>query len=128
MDDLRKKYLSLISGALDEITLEELRVQAVGKKGEISSRMRSLGKMTPEERQKAGPALNALKDEVNSALAAKKMALSDAALEERLKGECLSTKHWGPIAGHIRYRKFYLGSKNNRTRINKSNPRPHEEL
>ena len=74
MDDLRKKYLSLISGALDETTLEELRVQAVGKKGEISSRMRSLGKMTPEERQKAGPALNALKDEVNSALAAKKMA------------------------------------------------------
>ena len=89
MDDLRKKYLSLISGALDETTLEELRVQAVGKKGEISSRMRSLGKMTPEERQKAGPALNALKDEVNSALAAKKMALSDAALEERLKGEWL---------------------------------------
>ena len=72
MDDLRKKYLSLISGALDETTLEELRVQAVGKKGEISSRMRSLGKMTPEERQKAGPALNALKDEVNSALAAKR--------------------------------------------------------
>ena len=42
-------------------------MQAVGKKGEISLRMRELGKMTPEERQTAGPALNALKDEINSA-------------------------------------------------------------
>ena len=51
MEDLREKYLSLISGATDEASLENLRVQAVGKKGEISLRMRSLGKMTPEERQ-----------------------------------------------------------------------------
>ena len=89
MQDLREKYLSLISGATDEASLENLRVQAVGKKGEISLRMRSLGKMTPEERQEAGPALNALKDEVNSALVARKSSLSDAALEERLKGEWL---------------------------------------
>ena len=61
MEDLREKYLSLISGATDEASLENLRVQAVGKKGEISLRMRSLGKMTPEERQEAGPSLNALK-------------------------------------------------------------------
>jgi phenylalanyl-tRNA synthetase alpha chain len=38
----------------------------VGKKGEISLKMRELGKMTPEERQVAGPALNALKDEINA--------------------------------------------------------------
>jgi phenylalanyl-tRNA synthetase alpha chain len=48
--------------------LEELRVAAVGKKGEISLKMRELGKMSPEERQVAGPALNALKDEVNAAI------------------------------------------------------------
>ena len=72
MDDLREKYLTLISAAADEAALEELRVQAVGKKGEISLQMRSLGKMSPEERQAAGPALNALKDEVNSALNARK--------------------------------------------------------
>ena len=51
--------------------------------------MRELGKMTPEERQVAGPALNALKDEINSALAAKKAALADAALNERLQSEWL---------------------------------------
>ena len=89
MDDLRDKYISLISGAKDEAALEDLRVQAVGKKGEVSLKMRELGKMTPEERQEAGPKLNALKDEINSALAAKKAALADAALDERLKTEWL---------------------------------------
>ncbi|MEL6799652.1 MAG: phenylalanine--tRNA ligase subunit alpha [Pseudomonadota bacterium] len=89
MDDLRDKYLQLISGAGDEAALEDLRVQAVGKKGEISLKMRELGRMTPEERQVAGPALNALKDEINAALSAKKSALADAALDERLKGEWL---------------------------------------
>lgn len=89
MDDLRDKYLERIAGAEDEAALEDLRVQAVGKKGEISLKMRELGKMSPEQRQLAGPALNALKDEINSALAAKKAALADAALDERLRGEWL---------------------------------------
>ena len=89
MDDLRNKYIDLINAAADEAALEDLRVQAVGKKGEISLKMRELGKMTPEERQTAGPALNALKDEINSALSARKAALGDAALEERLRSEWL---------------------------------------
>ncbi|SIO43234.1 phenylalanyl-tRNA synthetase, alpha subunit [Rhodovulum sp. ES.010] len=89
MDDLRQKYLDAIAGAGDEAALEELRLQAVGKKGEISLKMRELGKMTPDERQIMGPKLNALKDEINAALAARKAALADAALEERLRGEWL---------------------------------------
>ena len=79
MDDLRDKYLTAIMAAEDEVALEDLRLQAVGKKGEVSLKMRELGKMTPEQRQSAGPKLNALKNEINSALAAKKTALSDAA-------------------------------------------------
>lgn len=89
MDDLKAKYLSQIANAADEAMLEDLRVSALGKKGEISLRMRELGKMTPEERQVAGPALNALKDEVNSALSAKKAGLADAALDARLRTEWL---------------------------------------
>ena len=61
MDDLRDKYLTAIMAAEDEVALEDLRLQAVGKKGEVSLKMRELGKMTPEQRQSAGPKLNALK-------------------------------------------------------------------
>ena len=89
MDGLREKYLELIAGAADEGVLEEVRVAALGKKGEVSLQMRELGKMTPEERQVAGPALNALKDEINSALVARKAGLEDAALDARLKTEWL---------------------------------------
>ncbi|NDW53415.1 phenylalanine--tRNA ligase subunit alpha [Aliiroseovarius sp. PrR006] len=89
MDELRTKYLDAIGGAADEAALEDIRVQAVGKKGEVALKMRELGKMTPEERQVAGPKLNALKDEINSAIAAKKSALADAALDERLRTEWL---------------------------------------
>ena len=99
MDDLREKYIGLVAEAGDEYALEELRVQAVGKKGEVSLKMRELGKMTPEERQVAGPKLNALKDEINSALAAKKAALADAALDERLRTEWLDVTLPGRTRG-----------------------------
>ncbi len=89
MDDLRHKYIEAVAGAADEATLEDIRVQAVGKKGEVALKMRELGKMTPEERQIMGPKLNALKDEINSAIAAKKSGLADAALNERLRTEWL---------------------------------------
>ena len=75
-DDLRHLWLDRIAQASDEASLEELRVAALGKKGEISLKMRELGQMSAEERQVAGPALNALKDEVNSALGAKKAVFS----------------------------------------------------
>ncbi len=89
LTDLKAKYLSGIAGAADEAALEELRLAALGKKGEVSLKMRELGGMSPEERQLAGPALNALKDEIDAALKAKKAALADAALDARLKAEWL---------------------------------------
>ena len=87
LDQLKSDWLGRIAAAMDEGALEDLRVAALGKKGEISLKMRELGGMSPEERQVAGPALNALKDEVTTAIAAKKAALGDAALDERLKAE-----------------------------------------
>ena len=65
MIDLKNKYLTAILAAGDEATLEDIRLQAVGKKGEVALKMRELGKMSPEERQVMGPKLNALKDEIN---------------------------------------------------------------
>ena len=89
MDDLKNKYLELIAQSADEAALEAVRLDALGKKGEISLKMRELGKMTPEERQVAGPALNALKTEINAALSARKAGLADAALDARLSEEWL---------------------------------------
>jgi phenylalanyl-tRNA synthetase alpha chain len=92
MDDiakLRGQYLDQISRAPDADALENVRLAALGKKGEISLKMRELGQMSPEQRQIAGPALNGLKSEVETALKARKLALDDAALDARLKAEWL---------------------------------------
>ncbi len=89
MQELRDKYLSAVADVTDEAALEEIRLAALGKKGEISLKMRELGKMTPEERQTTGKALNVLKDEIDAALRAKKAALADAALDARLREEWL---------------------------------------
>ena len=89
LDVLRGKYLDGIAAAGDEAALEEIRLAALGKKGEISLKMRELGQMTPEERQTTGAALNRLKDELDAALRARKAALADAALEARLATEWL---------------------------------------
>ncbi len=87
--DLRARYLSQIADAADEPALEAVRLAALGKKGEVSLMMRELGRMDPAERATAGPALNALRDELAAALAARKAALSDAALAQRLAAEWL---------------------------------------
>ena len=89
MDQLRQKYLEAIAGAGDEAALEDIRVAALGKKGEVALKMRELGRMTPDERKVMGPKLNALKEELTSALAARKAALADAALDARLRAEWL---------------------------------------
>jgi len=88
-DTLRQTWLTRVAKATDATALEEVRLAALGKKGEVSLKMRELGRMSPEERQTAGAALNRLKDEIDAALRARKAALEDAALEARLADEWL---------------------------------------
>jgi len=89
LDALRATHLTAIRDASDEGALEAARLAAVGKKGEVALKMRELGKMTPEERATAGPALNALKTEITAAVTARKEAMGDAMLAERLEAEWL---------------------------------------
>ena len=84
---LESEILDQVASAADEATLEALRVGTLGKKGSISERMKSLGAMSPDERKEAGAALNLLKDKVTEAIAARKSALQEAALEARLGAE-----------------------------------------
>ena len=90
MDDvtgLREKFLAAIDAAADEAALEAVRLAALGKKGELTLALRGLGAMAPEARQTAGPALNALRDDLAAALAAAKARLADAALDARVAAE-----------------------------------------
>lgn len=87
LSTLEQTILADVAAATDEAALEALRVSALGKKGSISERMKTLGAMSPEERKAAGAALNLLKDRVADALAARKAVLVEEALNRRLAAE-----------------------------------------
>jgi phenylalanyl-tRNA synthetase alpha chain len=61
-----------IEAATTEKELEAVRVAALGKKGSISALLAMLGKLSPDERKAHGAAINALKDQVTEALAARR--------------------------------------------------------
>jgi phenylalanyl-tRNA synthetase alpha chain len=84
---LEQEILAGIAGAADEAALEALRVATLGKSGTISGLLATLGRMAPEERKVAGQAFNQLRDRVQTALAARKTVLADAALDRRLAEE-----------------------------------------
>ncbi|MBI1980462.1 MAG: phenylalanine--tRNA ligase subunit alpha [Methylocystis sp.] len=86
---LEQETLRQIDDAADEAALEAARLAALGKKGAISALLASLGKMSPEDRKTEGAKINALKDRATEAIAARRAALSEAALEARLKAETL---------------------------------------
>ncbi|HEY4343067.1 MAG TPA: phenylalanine--tRNA ligase subunit alpha [Parvibaculum sp.] len=87
LEKLEAEFEQAIVDAMDEATLEAVRVAALGKKGRVSELMKSLGGMSADERKTAGPALNGLKDRLTDALATRKAALSEAKLEARLAEE-----------------------------------------
>jgi phenylalanyl-tRNA synthetase alpha chain len=84
---LEQDIVSAVASAADEAALEAVRVAALGKKGSISALLATLGKMSPDERKTEGPKINGLKDKVTAAIAARRDALKDAALDARLNSE-----------------------------------------
>ncbi|WP_416796527.1 phenylalanine--tRNA ligase subunit alpha [Ciceribacter azotifigens] len=87
LDSLKAALLADIAAADGEAEIEALRVAALGKKGSISELLKTLGSMTPEERQTRGAAINALKNEVTEQITVRKTELRDAAIAARLAAE-----------------------------------------
>lgn len=69
--------------------LDEIRVQYLGKKGELTQMMKTLGQLSAEERPKAGQIINEAKQTVQNLLADKKQALENALLEAKLASETI---------------------------------------
>ena len=87
IDQLEQEILGAVAAAPDEAALEAVRVAALGKRGSISELLKTLGAMTAEERKVQGPRINGLKERATEAIAARRRALKDAALEARLNSE-----------------------------------------
>jgi len=92
MEDLQpltEAALAEVANATALRELDEVRVKYLGKKGSISALLKSLGKLSAEERPQAGAVINEARQQVQSAIEARKTALENAALAEQLASETI---------------------------------------
>jgi phenylalanyl-tRNA synthetase alpha chain len=86
---LKSELSAQITAANDLKALDDVRVAALGKKGSVSGLMKTLGTMSPEERQTKGPQLNALKNEISDLIERQESALKKQELDQRLANETI---------------------------------------
>ncbi|AYJ86642.1 phenylalanine--tRNA ligase subunit alpha [Sphingomonas paeninsulae] len=86
---LQTELLTAIAAADTLDALETVRIAALGKAGSVSALLKTLGGMTPEQRQAEGPRINGLRETVSAGIAERKRGLDAAALDARLATERL---------------------------------------
>jgi phenylalanyl-tRNA synthetase alpha chain len=84
---LQNDLMGAIGSADTLDALEAVRIAALGKQGSVSALLKTMGSMSPEERQTQGPIINGLRESITSALASKKADLETADLNRRLASE-----------------------------------------
>jgi len=89
LEALTQQALAAVAAAGDIAALDQVRVQYLGKKGEISALMKNLGNVAPEDRPKIGAVINEARDQVQDALNARKDFLEAAALNAKLASETI---------------------------------------
>ena len=89
LEAIRAGALAAIGAAGNTGELEALRVQYLGKKGELTAVLKQMGKLSAEERPVMGQLANAVRADVESAFEQQSAVLAEKALEERLEAEAL---------------------------------------
>lgn len=84
---IRREAASSVSGADDASTLESIRLRYLGRKGELTSILRDIRSLSPEERPKAGRLANDLKADLAESIEARVRELERARDERQLKAE-----------------------------------------
>ena len=86
---LTKDALSLVNKTDDLSVLDQIRVDYLGKKGQLTSLLKTLGKLSSEERPAAGAKINEAKQQVQAAIQLKKDTLEQAAINRKLAKETI---------------------------------------
>lgn len=86
---LVESALRAIEDSSDERSLEQLRVDYLGKKGSLTDLLKGLGKLSPEERPQAGERINIAKRQVQDALELRKKDLVEETLNRQLSSEAV---------------------------------------
>jgi phenylalanyl-tRNA synthetase alpha chain len=89
LDSIVSKAISEFAGTSDAAELERIKAGYLGKSGQLTEQLKSLGKLPPDERREAGARINAAKDRIEVSLQERRDALAQARLDSRLAEEAL---------------------------------------
>ena len=87
IENLKNQASEEIAKSESSKELNDLRVKYLGKKGELTSILRGMGELSPEERPKMGALVNSAKQEVENEIQEKEKELAKKELQERLEKE-----------------------------------------
>jgi phenylalanyl-tRNA synthetase alpha chain len=89
LDELVRKAEAAVAEAGDLAALDQVRVRLLGKKGELTARMQTLGGLPPEQRREAGKVINTAKQAVQQLLESRQDTLQEAELHAKLAQEAI---------------------------------------
>ena len=89
LSELVQTAVSEIDAATDLVALDAVRVKYLGKKGELTARLKSLSDLPAAERPAAGQEINAAKQRLQTCINARRVALAAASLEAKLAGDAI---------------------------------------
>ena len=99
LSELVEQAEAEISGASDLGALDAVRVKYLGKKGELTERLKGLSALSAEERPAAGQEINVAKKSVQANLNARRDALQSDALAEKLRADAIDVSLPGRGSG-----------------------------
>ncbi len=89
IDQIKKSFHEKLVELKTSEELEKLRVEYLGKKGEFTKILRSMGSLTPEERPEMGKLVNEAKAELEEKIDELKTSLKEKHVNDRLKNEVI---------------------------------------
>lgn len=86
---MQEQAAKAIAQAEDSAALELIRIDYLGKKGQLTEVLKSLGHLSAEEKPKVGQLINQVKRELASLIEAKMLEFKEEALQKKLAAERL---------------------------------------
>ncbi|HYM47819.1 MAG TPA: phenylalanine--tRNA ligase subunit alpha [Burkholderiaceae bacterium] len=89
LDQLVDEARTAFAAAMRPAALENEKARYLGKSGAITERLKTLAKLTPEQKREAGASINAAKEAIEQLLADRRQALADVRLNKQLAEESI---------------------------------------
>lgn len=89
LEEMKVRALGAIASAADIAALDSEKVAFLGKKGELTGVLKSLGSLDPEERPLVGRVSNEVRDELEAAIAARRVQLEGDALSAKVAADAV---------------------------------------